>query len=181
MALLPKGQTMANQDDIEETETVDRGGDIRSLRKAAEEGAAARNEANELRRQLMFAKAGIDWESDKLGKLLYKTWEGGDLDALRSEAAELGIGRTAPTMSADVEAQADFRRNLSSGPPAAAYEPPSMDPRDAAMQQFHEDRKRGVPREMAALAAFDRIFSAAAEGDERVIFNPDTWAREAYR
>lgn len=172
---------MADQYDIEETETVERGGDIRSLRKAAEEGAVAKNEAAELRRQLLFAKANIDWENDKLGRLLYKTWEGNDLESLRAEAADIGIGRSVQTQDTDVESQADFRRNLSSGPPAGAYEPPTADPRDLAIQQFHEDRKRGVTREMAALAAFDRIFSAAAEGDERVIFNPDTWARDAYR
>jgi hypothetical protein len=145
---------------------------------AAEAGKQAQQEAAELKRQLMFAKAGIDWENDKLGKLLYKTWEGEDLDSLRSEASEIGIGRQTGDDNSDVRDQAEFRRNLSAGAPAGAYEPPSRDPRDEAIEQFHADRKRGIPREQAALAAFDRIFSAAAGGDERVIFDPNTWQQD---
>jgi hypothetical protein len=164
-------------DNIESEE--EKGPDIRSLRQAAEAGKQAQQELSEIKRQLMFAKAGIDWENDKLGKLLYKTWEGDDLDSLRSEAAEIGIGRTGSAPADDsVREQAEFRRNLSAGAPAGAYEPPSRDPRDEAMEQFHDDRRRGVPREQAALAAFDRIFTAAVAGDERVIFDPNTWQND---
>lgn len=169
---------MADHDDTETTNDEARTPDIRSLRLAAEAGKQAQQEAAELKRQLMFAKAGIDWENDKLGKLLFKTWEGDDLDSLKAEASEIGIGKPAGIDNTDVREQADFRRSLSAGAPAGAYEPPSRDPRDEAIEQFHADRKRGVPRDLAALAAFDRIFSAAAEGDNRVIFNPETWQQE---
>lgn len=169
---------MADHEDTENTGDEARQPDIRSLRMAAEAGKQAQQEAAELKRQLMFAKAGIDWENDKLGKLLYKTWEGEDLDSLRSEASEIGIGRQTGDDNSDVRDQAEFRRNLSAGAPAGAYEPPSRDPRDEAIEQFHADRKRGIPREQAALAAFDRIFSAAAGGDERVIFDPNTWQQD---
>lgn len=173
---------MTDHDNTEDIDTDDRDQrDIRSLRKAAEEGATARAEAAELRRQLLFAKANIDWENDKLGKLLYKTWDGDSIDSLRNEAAELGIGRTPATENAEVAEQAAFRRNLSAGAPAGAVDPGSPDPRDLALSQFHEDVRRGLPREQAALAAFDRIFTAAVAGDERVIFNPDTWTQTAYR
>lgn len=170
---------MAVEHDDTETNDDTRTPDIRSLRQAAEAGRQAQQEAAELKRQLMFAKAGIDWENDKLGKLLYKTWEGDDMDSLRAEALEIGIGRSsAPNPDDEYRDQADFRRNLSAGAPPAGYEPPSRDPRDEAIEQFHADRKRGIPREQAALAAFDRIFSAAAGGDERVIFNPETWQQD---
>lgn len=164
--------------EMTENETEQKSNDIRSLRMAAEAGREAQKERDELRRQLMFAKAGIDWENDKLGKLLFKTWEGDDLESLRSEASEIGIGRQQPVdNNLDVRDQAEFRRNLSSGAPAGAYEEPSRDPREDALEQFHEDRRRGVPREQAALAAFDRIFTAAVAGDERVIFDPQTWTQ----
>lgn len=169
---------MADEHDDIETNDETRIPDIRSLRQAAEAGRQAQQEAAELKRQLMFAKAGIDWENDKLGKLLYKTWEGDDMDSLKAEALEIGIGKTAGADNDDYRDQADFRRNLSAGAPSAGYEPPSRDPRDEAIEQFHADRKRGIPRDEAALAAFDRIFSAAASGDERVIFNPETWQRD---
>lgn len=169
---------MADHDDTETTLDDTRQPDIRSLRLAAEAGKQAQQEAAELKRQLMFAKAGIDWENDKLGKLLYKTWEGEDLDSLKSEAAEIGIGRKPGTDNSDVADQAEFRRSLTGGTPAGAYEPPSRDPRDEAIEQFHADRKRGLPRDLAALAAFDRIFSAAAEGDSRVIFDAETWQQD---
>lgn len=149
--------------------------DIRSLRQAAEAGKQAQQEAAELKRQLMFARAGIDHENDKLGKLLYKTWEGDSIESLMEEASELGIGKARATND-DYADQADFRRNLTSGAPAGGWDEPTRDPRDEALEQFHSDRQRGVPRDMAALAAFDRIFTAAAAGDERVIFDPNNWA-----
>ena len=164
--------------EMTELETEQKPNDIRSLRMAAEAGREAQKERDELRRQLMFAKAGIDWENDKLGKLLFKTWEGDDLDSLRSEAADIGIGRAKPVDdNDDVRDQADFRRGLSGGAPSGAYEAPSRDPREDAIEQFHADRRNGVPRETAALAAFDRIFTAAVAGDERVIFDPQTWTQ----
>lgn len=167
---------MADQQDHIEDERMP---DIRSLRQAAEAGKQAQQEAAMLRRELMFARAGIDYESNKLGQLLYKTWEGENLDDLIQEAADLGLLNAGVESYADEYGdQADFRRNLSAGVPAGGWDEPTRDPRDEALEQFHSDRQRGVPRDMAALAAFDRIFTAAAAGDERVIFNPNTWTDE---
>lgn len=150
--------------------------DIRSLRMAAEAGKQAQQEAAELKRQLMFAKAGIDYETNKLGSLLYKTWEGDSVESLLQEAEDLGLGQRNPVSNDEYAEQASFRRNLAAGAPSGAFEPESRDPRDEAMEQFHEDRRRGVTRENAALAAFDRIFTAAAAGDQRVIFDPNNWS-----
>ncbi len=164
--------------EMTENETEQKTNDIRSLRMAAEAGREAQKERDDLRRQLMFAKAGIDWENDKLGKLLFRTWEGEDLDSLKAEALDIGIGRSKTIdPNEDVRDQAEFRRGLSAGAPAGAYEAPSRDPREDALEQFHDERRRGVPREQAALAAFDRIFTAAVAGDERAIFDPQTWTQ----
>jgi len=64
--------------------------DIRALRKAAEAGKKAQDELSQMKRELLFAKAGIDTAS-KIGGLLFKTWEGDDVESLKAEAMDLGI------------------------------------------------------------------------------------------
>ena len=93
-------------EDIEITEEQH---DIKSLRKAAEAGKQAQNELAEMKRELLFAKAGIDTGS-KIGKLLFKTWDGEDLDSLKTEATfwkkevTEGEARWLTTRQTDVEA-----------------------------------------------------------------------------
>ena len=156
---------------------------IRSLREAADAGAKAQAELAQMRRENMFLRAGID-TNHKVGALLFKTWEGDDVDALKAEAADLGLfaGSNQPPAAdpnADDRSQQAFRRDLSSGAPPAAYEPPTMDPMRQALEQFHEDVRNGVPTERARLAAFDRVFTAAVAGDERVIFDKEAWTADA--
>lgn len=156
--------------------------DIRSLRKAADEGRAAQAERDQLRRELMFARAGIDTES-KLGRLLFKTFEGDSADALKAEAAELGYtipGSSQQSANEDVRSQQEFRSALQGATPSA-YESESEDPNVVALRDFHEDLRNGVPRDRAQLAAFDKIFTAAVAGDSRVIFDPAEWTRKGGR
>lgn len=161
--------------------------DLAGLRKAARDGKAAQQQLEQMRRELMFAKAGIDTDT-KLGKMLFKTWEGDSLDDLRVEAEELGLmnpptSRTAATQDErfdmDDRSQQDFRRNMASGKPAGAVETPSPDPIDAALNTFHEDVRRGVPSRQAGLAAIDRVLVAGANKDPRVIFDPNVWEHQA--
>jgi hypothetical protein len=157
--------------------------DIRSLRKAAEAGKKAQDELQQMKRELMFAKAGID-TSSKIGGLLFKTWEGEDIDALKSEAADLGIGPVTQTESrieipAEERSQQEFRQTLGRGQSGAVTETPEIDPYDDAYRLFQEARKSGTPMDDAALAAIDRVLVAAASGDKRAIFNPTDWARNA--
>lgn len=171
---------MAQDIDIHEEEDQP---DIRSLRKAAEAGKKAQDELQQMKRELMFAKAGID-TSSKIGNLLFKTWEGEDIDALKAEAGDLGIGPSAiaaPTNQIPVEerAQQEFRQNLGRGQSGAVTEMPEIDPYDDAYRLFQEARKSGTPMDDAALAAIDRVLVAAASGDQRAIFNPNDWARNA--
>jgi hypothetical protein len=143
-----------------------------SLRAAAREGRQAAKERDEARRELLFTKAGIDIET-KLGKLLFETWKGDitDVAGLRTEAAELGlIGGTSPDPTAGQTSQQEFRQTLSGGAPAGAYTPEAPHPVDAAYEQFYGDIAKGVRRSDAALAVIDRVLSAGASGDERVIF-----------
>lgn len=155
--------------------------DIRSLRKAAEAGKKAQEELASMKRELLFAKAGID-TSSKIGGLLFKTWEGDDLDALRAEAVDLGLSGGTTAASTEVPAeekmQQDFRQSFNRGTPAAAAELPEADPYDDAFELFTEARKKGIPFDDAGLAAIDRILVAAASGDKRAIFNPNDWAAQ---
>lgn len=163
-------------------ETENHQPDIRSLREAADAGRQAQAEAERLRRENMFLRVGVDLDS-RAGKLLFKAWEGDSEDDLKAEALELGAIRGATATpppsgpdNTDVAGQQDFRRTLSQGVAPAAAEIPSEDPREVAIRQYHEDRRNGVTGEKAQLAAFDRIWTAAVGGDERVIFTPDNWA-----
>lgn len=155
--------------------------DIRSLRKAAEAGKKAQEELAQMKRELMFAKAGVDTAS-KIGGLLFKTWEGDDVDALKTEAMDLGLIGAPQSAVAEIPAeereQQTFRQSFNRGAPAAAAELPEMDPYDEAYQLFHEARKRGTTLDDSGLAAIDRILVAAASGDKRAIFNPNEWAAE---
>ena len=155
--------------------------DIRSLRKAAEAGKKAQEELAQMKRELMFAKAGVDTAS-KIGGLLFKTWEGDDVDALKTEAMDLGLIGAPQSAVAEIPAeereQQTFRQSFNRGAPAAAAELPEMDPYDEAYQLFHDARKRGTTLDDSGLAAIDRILVAAASGDKRAIFNPNEWAAE---
>lgn len=166
-------------EDIENTEEHV---DIKSLRKAAEAGKQAQNELAEMKRELLFAKAGIDTGS-KIGKLLFKTWDGEDLDSLKTEASDLGIGGVETSRNNEVESeergQQDFRQTFAKGNIGTPSEVPERDPYDEAYDLFHEARKRGTTMDDAGLAAIDRVLVAAASGDKRAIFDPNDWANQA--
>ena len=161
--------------------------DIKSLREAAETGRAAQVELAGARREMMFLRAGIDLDT-KLGKMLYKTWEGDDVAALKAEAAELGITGGAPTPpplapeldNTNVIGQQATRQSLAGGIAAGAFTPETRDPIVSALEDFHTDRLKGMSRENAGLVAVDKIISAAAGGDKRALFDPEDW-QPAYR
>lgn len=159
--------------------------DLSRLRAKAEQADALAAEKAHLERQLMFAKAGIDTDS-KLGSMLYKTFDGDSLDALRAEAEELGLlGSPSPTPdpapTVDTSAyasQQEFRDTLAGGAPQGGDAPVSRDPYADALDHFHSDRKAGVNMETAQLAAIDRIIVAGANRDGRVLFDDAAWRDE---
>jgi hypothetical protein len=156
---------------------------LKGLRKAADEGKQHAAENSQLKRELLFAKAGIDTDT-KLGRMLMLTFEGESIEALRAEAEEIGLikqpGSEAPTgpNQADIEQQ-QHRRNISAGQPSGGVDNESPHPLDNALRAFHDDVKGGAPSNDAALAAIDRVLVAAASGDKRVIFDSDQWAAQA--
>jgi hypothetical protein len=155
--------------------------DIRSLRQRAEQAGQYEQEIAQLKRENLFARAGIDTDS-KIGRMLYKTFEGSTLDELRSEAEELGLfAPSRNNVPADEQDQANFRRGLSGGQTVSAPDDQGIDPYDDAYANFYEDRKRGTALEDAQLAAIDRVLVAASNGDQRVIFDQQAWDRNARR
>jgi ribosomal protein L12E/L44/L45/RPP1/RPP2 len=172
---------MANEHDDDQQQD-----DIAGLRKAAKDGKAALTENEQLRRELMFAKAGIDTET-RLGKMLLKTFEGSSLDELRAEAEEIGLIKPVTNAGAagddddddDSAQQQQVRNSLAGGAATGSGPKTTPDPMSHALTNFHEQRKAGVRREDAALEVVDRVLSAAASGDKRVIFDPDAWSRQA--
>lgn len=167
-----------NDLEIEQTDQPD----IRALRKAADAGKKAQDELQQMKRELLFAKAGIDTES-KIGALLFKTWDGEDVETLKVEASELGIGSVGEKPKEQLipdeeKEQQAFRQSFSRGEPAGAADLPERDPYDEAYDLFHDARKAGRSMDDAGLAAIDRVLVAAATGDQRAIFNANAWANE---
>lgn len=156
--------------DEDQSDQDDQNPDIKDLRRAADDGKAARAEAEQARRELAFVKAGVDTDS-KLGKLLLKTYEG-DLttDAIKAEAAELGLGQPAggnDQASEQDRAQTRERTDLASEPDVSQSEGP--DPNKVARTSFEEARNNGESREMAAGAYLSEMLRAAHSGDKRVL------------
>ena len=157
-----------------ETDNNDDGQDIPSLRSAAKAGKAAISENERLKRELLFAKAGIDTDS-KLGGMLFKTWEGEDLEALRAEGTELGLFATgsAPDVVDPANSQqSEFRQQLATGSTPGATKLETPDPLDDALIGYHKDVKGGMSAENARLVAIDKMLVAASSGDKRVIYDP---------
>ena len=150
--------------------------EAKSLRKAAEEGAKARAEADAIRRELAFVKAGIDTDS-KIGQMLLKTYEGDlNVEAIKKEALEIGAlkaeAKPEPVpFTADPEDVkfAEERRALATG--ASVPDAVEPDPYQTAHNHFEGGLKRGMSNEDAMAAAIGVIREAAMKNDSRV-FRP---------
>jgi hypothetical protein len=165
--------------------------DIRALRQAADDGKVARAEADQLKRELLFAKAGVDTEA-KLGKMLLATWEGEltDVDALKAEWAELNPvqGEAKPPVQEqaktpegfqDPQGQQHHRDNTQGGQPAAGEQPSDRDPVDAALELFHSNK--GRPMEDRQIDALGNFVAAFVSGDPRTRFDAKAWAQQQIR
>lgn len=154
---------------------------LRAKAKLADDMAA---ENAELKKKLLFAEAGID-TSTKVGGLLYKTWDGDDLAALKAEGEELGLfakpdTTPAPTPAQQDQGQQQFRDAMANGRPAGEVpNPVQEDPQGVALREFHGDLQKGQTRQAAGLAAIDKVLVQAASGNRNAIFDPDAWAQQA--
>ena len=149
------------------------GDNLANLRKAADEGKAARAELEQMKRQMAFVKAGVDIDT-KLGQMLLKTYDGElDTEAIKAEATEVGAIKTAvatpepegPVVDGNETRE---RQDLASN----AGSPSTLDeanPMDVAMKNFETSRGNGLTREDAAGSAYFEILKAAQAGDKRVL------------
>lgn len=166
--------------------------DIRALRQAAEDGKTARTEATALKKELLFAKAGIDTES-RLGKLLFASWESDDVVELKTEWAELNptaapaAGETPPPPKApeqtptppgfqDPQGQQEHRDNTQGGQPATGDQLGDKDPVDAAMELFWG--QKGRPMDDRQIDALGHFVGAFVKGDPRTRFDAKAWAQK---
>lgn len=139
-------------------------------------------EADAAKRELLFVKAGIDTDS-RIGKLALAGYDGDlTVEAVKAFGQEIGAIGAAPSTPAvditdDERALAQDRQVL-----AGARTDPAEDqgehPALLGVREFHAAVQRGVPRDNAAGHFFDRVFDAAAKGDQRVLYDPDRFKAE---
>lgn len=159
---------------------------IASLREAAKRGKASAAEAEQLRRELAFRDAGLKTDHP-VYKLFTEAYKGNlDVEAIRAEAAVVGVYE-APDTSTDTEltdeerAEAELREQMSGGTPGANGAGQTPHPKDHLLEQFHEDRKGGLPDEMARQDYVAGMIRAAADGDKRAIYDPAEFQAKAAR
>lgn len=166
-----------DDDDVQTDESPE---SIGGLRKAARLGQKALDENATLKRQLLFARAGINTDDDGVGEMLFRTWEGGeDLEALKVKALKVGAlnaPSAAPVRDTPAEedalrrqAQDDFQPGL--GQPGSGLDADGPDPTDTALTKFHESRRNGSPLNDAQQEAIASVIGAGLKGDKRVYFD----------
>lgn len=161
-----------DQHDQEQEQEQD---NLQGLRDAARKGKAALDENAELKRQLLFAKAGIDTTSE-VGEMIFRTWDGGDnVDDLKAKAQRLGLlSATAPADAARAAEDAQRAGAYDAGAggqPTGAAQQLGEHPRDAALKGFQTALRDGADREMAQIDAMAMVLGAGTRGDQRVFFN----------
>lgn len=156
--------------------------DVSELRKAAEGGKAAKAEAEALRRELAFTKAGID-TSSKPAQALIASYSGElTAEAIKAEAAEWGLTQSTPAPPVE-EAKPDYSddaalqamRDASAGNPAPDV-PVEKAAIDRALEAFTTDREAGFGASEATNRAIGRMIQAAAAGDKTALFDERAWA-----
>jgi hypothetical protein len=174
---------MSIQDDqyTEDGTDADHEDNLRDLREAAKGGKAAKAEAESLRRDLAFAKAGIDIDTPK-GKMFAKSYEG-ELNAADIKAGFediFGTSEAAPPSEQEDEAaraaraeelrqQTQERRDLT----AAGSEqspPPTTDFVKEGYAKFEQALSSGKPREMAFKEALSGHIAAANAGQPGAVW-----------
>lgn len=155
---------------------------IQELRDAADRGREAAREAEELRRENAMLRAGVPTDTP-LGAMFARAYDGKlDVDAVKAAWAEVAPVEAPPAQEQSEEQppveedrqveQTEQRRILTTGGAGeTAGQTPPADPIQTGFGAFREELAEGKSREEASAAVFGSILSAAAQGDERVIFS----------
>jgi hypothetical protein len=165
------------RDDEHEDEASQReDANLKRLREQAADAAAAK-------RELVFVKAGVDTDS-RLGKLALAGYDGElTVEAVKTFATEIGaIGAPPPapavTITDDERALANDRQALAGGRAEPAQDQ-GEHPTLAALKDFQARLERGSGRDNARAVALDKILTAAANGDQRVIYSDrELWKQQ---
>lgn len=167
---------MADEDGVETADEQDQKG-IKDLRRAAEEGKAAKAALEAAQRENAFLRAGVD-VSTPVGSMLLKAYDGElTAEAIKAQAEAVGaVAKPAApvdvTNPADVALQ-DARKALTSGDPNVADpNQPQEHPWKVARTAFEDARGKGLGADDAMAEVARTIREAQLRGDERVVLLP---------
>ncbi|HEY5423924.1 MAG TPA: hypothetical protein VIK05_10660 [Ilumatobacteraceae bacterium] len=167
----------AEDDELEQEAELDDENSLPGLRKAAKEGKKALSEVAILRRENLFLKAGID-TSTKLGTMLFKTFEGEDLEALKAEATEIGALKAPdatpapdPARLLEEQQRQGLYDGLGSGQPSGQEAPETEHPVQKALKGYQTAIRAGADEDAARADAMGQVVGAGVKGDKRVFFD----------
>lgn len=154
---------------------------IQELRDAADRGREATKRAAELERDNAMLRAGVPTDTP-LGQMFARAYDGQlEPDAVKAAWAEVAPStestppppeETEQVNESERQAETDTRRTLTTGGAGESVgTPPPTDPVKKGYDDFQEALRDGQSRERASAAVFGNILTAAASGDERVIFS----------
>jgi hypothetical protein len=180
---LKDGRPVADNDETQDGQESEQEGksyvrmkreDIRAL----EEAAGKAKQLDQMQKELVFAKAGIDTDS-KLGKMLLQTYEGElTKEAIMTEAQEIGLLETQtknPETTKEERDSTKERQTLNSGATPPGENP--VHPRDEAREKAKKVLEEGGKYEHAAGAYLNTLVQRYADGDQRAARN----ANDRYR
>lgn len=161
---LDESATMADLRDRYETE--------RAAREAAEATVAS---SADLAKENVFLKAGVNLD-EPLGRLMFDGYKGDlDVDKVKEFAAGIAPASSGPS-AAQQQEQREREALVGEAPPPPTEETP--DPITEGFDHFHERLAKGASREAASAEVYDRLITAAVNGDERAIYDPARWREQ---
>ena len=134
-----------------------------------------------LERKVAFLEAGVDLTSP-VGEMFADAYKGElDVETVKTAAERVGaLKGTDLVPTSDQLEQTKLQAGLAGEghTPGAVVDPSQTSPIEAGYAAFHDRLTTGSTREAASAEMFDRVFTAASEGDQRVIYDPQRWREE---
>lgn len=167
-----------HDDEITDDEPEPEAKGPKDLRAAAARSEKHRLEAESLRRENAFLRAGVDTET-RGGKLLLKAYDGdlADIAALKAEAEALGALTKTETAVTPVTAEVAIspaeqealskRGAVASGAPPSSLVAEGKDPYLEASQTYESSVGRGASKQDAMALAFHHVADKFLQGDAR--------------